>query len=223
MLIFSYSNIDIVYIDFSHNIWQPELMTKRKQFHHGNLRSALIEAGHNALNTLSWDKISLRGLAADAGVAPSSIYNHFKNKDSLLKELIDDGFEELLHSYQLADELKVSPKQKLQEACFSYLRFSEKRQGLFRLVFEGNIGNISTKSGLGPSMEAFSLFQKLVIACAPQIKPEKHLEAAIACWSMIHGFACLNCHSYFPSSTKTTDLGSSVVTAAINIPSHFVE
>ena len=45
----------------------------RDAYHHGDLRSALIEAGMHALSTDSADALSLRALAREVGVSATAV------------------------------------------------------------------------------------------------------------------------------------------------------
>jgi AcrR family transcriptional regulator len=56
----------------------------KKQYHHGNLREALIKAGMRAIAEHGPDGFSLRDVAKRAGVTPPAVYRHFGDKDELL-------------------------------------------------------------------------------------------------------------------------------------------
>lgn len=56
----------------------------KKQYHHGNLREALVKAGMRAIAEHGPDGFSLRDVAKRAGVTPPAVYRHFGDKDELL-------------------------------------------------------------------------------------------------------------------------------------------
>jgi AcrR family transcriptional regulator len=56
----------------------------KKQYHHGNLREALVKAGMRAIAEHGPDGFSLRDVAKRAGVTPPAVYRHFNDKDELL-------------------------------------------------------------------------------------------------------------------------------------------
>ncbi len=56
----------------------------KKQYHHGNLREALIKAGMRAVAEDGPEGFSLRDVAKRAGVTPPAVYRHFSDKDELL-------------------------------------------------------------------------------------------------------------------------------------------
>jgi AcrR family transcriptional regulator len=54
--------------------------TTERSYHHGDLRSALIEAGLRHLESGGEADISLRQLARETGVSATAVYRHFPDK-----------------------------------------------------------------------------------------------------------------------------------------------
>ncbi|HEY5947639.1 MAG TPA: TetR/AcrR family transcriptional regulator [Kofleriaceae bacterium] len=67
----------------------------KRQYHHGNLREALIKAGMRAVAEHGPDGFSLREVATRAGVTPPAVYRHFKDKDELLAAVAAESAERL--------------------------------------------------------------------------------------------------------------------------------
>ncbi|MFK7842337.1 MAG: TetR/AcrR family transcriptional regulator [Sphingorhabdus sp.] len=208
-------NVFGYYIDIIGGRCQIAAMAQREKFHHGDLRHTLIEAGHSVLNEGGVDQLSLRDLSTRAGVSQSAPYRHFKNKEALLQELIDGGLRELMLAYQEASDLAASPKERLRRACHAYLAFAADRPGLFQLVFESNGKFSATSISSSDDSPSFILFVKMVAAAAPALPEDKRLEAASACWSVIHGFASLKSHGEFAKEVDETSLQINVVDIAI--------
>lgn len=53
-------------------------------YHHGNVKEALLTAAQNHIENNQCEKISLRALSKEVGITPSAVYNHFADKDALL-------------------------------------------------------------------------------------------------------------------------------------------
>lgn len=68
---------------------------KRATFRHGNLPEALINAALLRLEADGEESISLRDLAADAGVNHRAVYRHFPDRLSLLARVAERGWREL--------------------------------------------------------------------------------------------------------------------------------
>ena len=64
--------------------------TAARPYHHGNLRSALLEAAESSLAAGS--DLSLRELARQVGVSHAAPRRHFPDKQALLDALAEDGF-----------------------------------------------------------------------------------------------------------------------------------
>mgnify|MGYP001254287257 CR=1 FL=1 len=68
----------------------------REQYHHGNLKSALIDESLKQLHMVGADKLSFGTIARNIGVVSSAPYNHFSSKKELFRELINIGSRMLL-------------------------------------------------------------------------------------------------------------------------------
>ena len=61
---------------------------RRKPYHHGSLRSALIEASIALAREGGPDRVILREAARAAGVSHSAAYRHFADRDALLADCL---------------------------------------------------------------------------------------------------------------------------------------
>src|ERR1700739_1211963 len=69
-------------------------MTARP-YHHGNLRTALLDAAERMLRERGVQALSLRGLAREVGVSHGAPRRHFPDRQALLDALAGAGFERL--------------------------------------------------------------------------------------------------------------------------------
>ena len=70
-------------------------------YHHGDLRTAMIEKGIEMINTYGVNSLSLRKLAAACGVSHAAPYSHFVNKEDLylaISNHVTDKFATVLRS-----------------------------------------------------------------------------------------------------------------------------
>src|SRR6185503_21216238 len=63
-------------------------------YHHGDLRRALLDAALREVAERGVKDISLRALARAVGVSPRAPYRHFQTKDDLLAAVAAEGFVE---------------------------------------------------------------------------------------------------------------------------------
>lgn len=75
-------------------------------YHHGNLRTALIERAIEIMDKEGLEKLSLRGLARDLDVSHAAPLRHFANKADLLQEIAQTGVERLIAASKSAGDLK---------------------------------------------------------------------------------------------------------------------
>ena len=54
-----------------------------RRYHHGDLRKALIQAAHAAVESGGPDAVSLRDLAQSLQVSTAAPYRHFRDRDEL--------------------------------------------------------------------------------------------------------------------------------------------
>ena len=66
-------------------------MTERP-FHHGNLRTVLLDQAESAIREGGIDALSLRELAREAGVSHGAPRSHFIDRGALLDALAERGF-----------------------------------------------------------------------------------------------------------------------------------
>ena len=52
-------------------------------------RQQIIETATYVVTTAGYERLTLRGLAAELGVAPMSLYRHVRDKDDVLTEVVD--------------------------------------------------------------------------------------------------------------------------------------
>ena len=75
-------------------------MTKNS-YHHGNLKETIINEVLELLNYKNFEEISFRSIARKIGVVSSAPYNHFKDKNHLIMEIILLGEKKLLNTILL--------------------------------------------------------------------------------------------------------------------------
>lgn len=165
-----------------------------KTYHHGNLREALTEAAHNILATGGVEALSLRKVALKAGVSPTALYSHFKDKRALLALLSTQGFEEL-SAYMETETRKTDSAHDTDSASLlslarGYVKFAVENTELFRLMFGQEVGNLRDYPELA---EAGSKSYTMMADCvATQVNSAiSPTVAATAAWSLVHGLATL--------------------------------
>jgi AcrR family transcriptional regulator len=168
------------------------MRAKRKvDYHHGDLRRALIETAVKAIARHGIDALSLRDLAARAGVSAGAPYHHFSNRSELLAAIAEEGFTRLEAQLVAARETAANDASAQLEALgLAYVTFAVSSLGYFRVMFHGDSKSPSpTETGL----RAFHILRDAVVACqqAGQAPKGDATGLVLLAWSAVHGFATL--------------------------------
>ena len=67
-------------------------MPRKKSYHHGDLKNALIKAGADILSNEGVSALSLRKVARKAGVSHAAPYAHFTDKQALIAAISTEGY-----------------------------------------------------------------------------------------------------------------------------------
>ena len=115
-------------------------MHKKRGYHHGNLRQALVDAAVALIEEKGPTGFTLTEAAKAAGVTPAAVYRHFAGRDDLIAEAARQGFEvfaDLMeHAYGKG---QPSPLAALEATGRAYLAFARRFPGQYVAMFESGI------------------------------------------------------------------------------------
>src|SRR5271154_5982988 len=110
-------------------------VTKKRPYHHGDLRSALMQAALLLVEEHGVKGLALSDAARLAGVSVAAPYRHFKDKEALLAEIAAEGFtifrDALAHASQSHPEDKGK---RLVEMGVAYVDFALRHRSHFRVM-----------------------------------------------------------------------------------------
>ncbi|MBS0644239.1 MAG: TetR/AcrR family transcriptional regulator [Acetobacteraceae bacterium] len=151
------------------------MSTSERGYHHGDLRTALLDAADTLLDSGGDGAVSLREAARMAGVSPAAAYRHFADKEALLGALAARHFA----AFGLALGQAGGSRTALGRA---YIRFALARPGRFRLMFGPLLGRVEPGSPLARAAEA-------TFAGIEAASPTR--DDALRAWGMVHGLSHL--------------------------------
>ncbi len=161
-----------------------------RAYHHGDLRSALVEEALRQLETGEPAVLSLREIAREVGVSATAVYRHFPDKDSLMGALSQHGFE-LLATRQRAVLTRVRGNSGFAVLGRAYVRFALSNPGLYRLMFAHHRHAGEALSGGSDGSAARMLREQIAFALGPAATEPKVLVTALRAWSLVHGLSML--------------------------------
>jgi AcrR family transcriptional regulator len=157
------------------------------------MEAALLEAAADLLDAEGPDALSVRRIAAAAGVAPMGVYNHFESKFGIVDALFMQGFARLSEALDTAGQGN-DPYEALRECGRRYRALALAHPMVYQIMF------LRAVPGFEPSERAIECagdaFSKLVAAveraiAARVIVESPPFETARMIWASIHGWMAL--------------------------------
>lgn len=165
----------------------------RSRYHHGDLRTALLEAGEAELAETGIEAFSLRKVAKRAGVSHAAPAHHFGDVSGLLTALAEMGNRRFVGYMSAAEDAAADPVERLLRAGIGYVNFAAENTALFRLVFASEKPDCDEPRLKRARTAAFQHLVDLVDALGggnPFDDPDAMTDA-MAIWSVAHGLADL--------------------------------
>jgi AcrR family transcriptional regulator len=185
----------------------------RKPYHHGSLRSALIEASIALAREGGPDRVILREAARAAGVSHSAAYRHFADREALLAEVARFARSELAAEMRRRVNRAKDPRRRLRAVGTAYVDFALAEPGLFRTAFTSHPAtsrdttNDQDPGGEDPSHttaigDPYDVLGQILdeAQAAGLLDPRRRPGAEIAAWSAVHGLAGLLLDGPLPTS-----------------------
>jgi AcrR family transcriptional regulator len=176
----------------------------KKGYHHGALRSALVQASIALAREGGPDRVFLREAARAAGVSHSAAYRHFADRDALLAEVARFARNELAEEMRRQVNRTRDPRRRLRAVGAAYIDFALTEPGLFRTAFTSHPATSGGSEGDGatepedPSdstaiAEPYDVLGQALdeVQAAGLLDPRRRAGAEIAAWSAVHGIANL--------------------------------
>lgn len=100
-----------------------------------DLRRKLLDEARILLQEEGFHDLSMRKIAAAAGVSATSIYLYFEGKDQLLHALIEEGFEILISRMQAVLKQAGDERDRLLSVMSEYFQFAFDEPAYYELMF----------------------------------------------------------------------------------------
>ena len=121
-------------------------MAKKRAYHHGDLRRALVTASLDVIAEVGPEGFTLRDIARRLKVAPSAPYRHFEDKEALLAAVAAECAERLGEAMDAARETAGDdPLEPFRLAGIAYVRFAVENPAHFRVL---NLPSIAAREPL---------------------------------------------------------------------------
>jgi AcrR family transcriptional regulator len=168
--------------------------TEARPYHHGELKSAVLDAAERILEMEGVDALTLRAVARMVGVSHTAPKNHFGDLQGLLSELAAVGYRRFGAALSAAMDSKgADPRQRMKAMGLAYVAFARAHPNLFLLMYRGDRLDMNLPS-LRDAIEATrQSLRNATTSVAPDVPlaPLQLAARATASWALVHGFAML--------------------------------
>jgi AcrR family transcriptional regulator len=166
-------------------------MPKKRGYHHGNLRQALIDAALELIEARGPTGFTLSEAAKQAGVTPAAVYRHFQGREDLIAEGARQGYEMFADLMQYAyDKGQPSALAAFEATGRAYLAFARKHPGHYIALFDSGISVNRTPELATAAARARGILEIAAAELSEHIPPEKRPPASMFSahiWAMSHG------------------------------------
>ena len=168
---------------------------KRRGYHHGNLKEALIAAALDLIARKGPSGFTFAEAARAAGVSSAAPYRHFRDRDDLMADIARQGyerFEALLENAWAGG--RPDPRTALDNLGKAYLAFARDEPAFYSAMFESGLP-VTEDAGLAQAGErAFEILRQAAQAVCAELPSDGRPPAmmvALHIWSLSHGVAAL--------------------------------
>lgn len=161
------------------------------------LRDLVLEVATQQLAELGdTDALTMRAVAAAAGVTPPSVYRHFKDKQTLVREIITGQFEVFTNTLTAAASAGgEQPMARLEAMSNAYVGSGLSQPGHYRVLFSAsNAGPSALGLPAGTEHPGAASYRSLVDAVSACLPPPRRSSAptlATELWASLHGIVDL--------------------------------
>ena len=168
-------------------------------YHHGNLRQALIDAGIKIINESGEESLSLRKVAAFCNVSHAAPYVHFKDKEELIEAMKESVTDRFISELEKAVNSSSSSEEALVNMGKRYVTFFVENPDYFKFLFSNQKITAHLYEDNKDDYPPFLFLKKEYVRYLTENNIERTDEEKeidlINLWSSVHGLASIACMS----------------------------
>ena len=168
---------------------------RRRGYHHGDLREALIQAALELIAEKGPVGFTVAEAARSAGVSPAAPYRHFRDRDELIADVARRGYE--LFEAELArawNDGLPDPITAFNRVGKAYLAFARSEPAYYAAMFEAGLPLRDYPDLVEAGERAFAVLRRAAETLAarlPAVQRPPALMVGLHIWSLSHGIASL--------------------------------
>lgn len=183
----------------------------KNTYHHGDLRSSLLDAALEMIRESGVEELSMRKLADRVGVSRTAPYHHFADKHELLSAIAEVGFAHYAADLEVALQGVEDPGESLRVFLHHYIGFALEHSQAYNLMFGQGVWKSGhpTEALKGEAYRVFKAFVTRVEGWQRVgVLPEgaDSLRLAQISWSTLHGLCRLFLDGIYVDKSNVEEL-----------------
>jgi AcrR family transcriptional regulator len=174
------------------------LKKRKTNYHHGNLRAALIQGGLDLIEEQGIRALTLREIGKRLRVSRTAPYAHFEDKAALFAAIREAGYFEFGKTLEAAQK-DAAPGFAAQMDAIStaYFRFAKEHPAHFEVMFNALLEGGGAAAESGP---VFATLKETIYKGQQQgeVRPGDPALLARVVWALVHGASMLQRESAEP-------------------------
>jgi AcrR family transcriptional regulator len=176
---------------------------RRKTYHHGRLREALIEAAERMIEEEGPEAVTVREAARRAGVSPGAPFRHFATRTALMTAVAERAMGRFLDEIARA-EAQVDPNDagaRYAALGHAYLRWAMRHPAQFRVLATRSLIDFDGSDSLPRDNDAIRALMQEIVAggqARGQIRDADPATLELMAKALSYGLARMYVDGHFP-------------------------
>lgn len=189
----------------------------KSKYHHGSLKSDLIEKGLVLLNSAGFEAFSIRKVADMCGVSHAAPYRHFKSKEELISAITLSTSEKFITAIETSlTEYSGDYKKQIVEMSKFYVKFMVENPEHFKFIFLINHNSpilFNNNAFIEEGRWPVNTFKRLFTGYLQSIGRDNSnwSAAAMTVWSIVHGLTVMLVNNTISCGSNYLDLVSGIL------------
>jgi AcrR family transcriptional regulator len=166
-------------------------ITERREREREEIRTRILDAARELFDSEGYENVTMRRIAEAIEYSPTTIYNHFEDKDDLVRALCEEDFSRLLQVFR-EEGPPADPVEWIRRLARAYARFGLELPNHYRFMFM----TPHKKENHGPISPGDQSFEVLRMAVGRAIESGQFRRGSVdtmsqVLWSSLHGAVAL--------------------------------
>jgi AcrR family transcriptional regulator len=166
-------------------------IAERREREREEVRSRILDAARELFDSEGYEHVTMRRIAEAIEYSPTTIYNHFEDKDDLVGALCEEDFSQLLRIFREEDPPE-DPVEWIRRLARAYARFGLELPNHYRFMFM-TAHKKESHGPISPGDQSFGMLRTAVERAIEtgQFHGGDVNTVAQVLWSSLHGAVAL--------------------------------